>query len=108
MEESIDLFMGAMELATELSEKRMVLAGLGALRTAEAMSATVDYLDDPELKAEAEAALRTSLNAVMRADEEESRRLLDAGLRATLTRILEVAEDEQLRDRAEEMLERGE
>ncbi len=107
VDESIGLFEGAMELATETSEKRMVLAGLGDLRSADAMNATVGYLDDPELKLEAEAALRNLLDRVRDADDEEAKRLLDAGLRETLTKIVDVAENEQLKEWAQEMLERG-
>ena len=107
VQESIDLFVGAMNLATETSEKRMALAGLGDLGTAEAMSVTVAYIDDPTLKPEAEAALLNLLNRVRGADDEQARQLLDAGLRQTLTKIVAVAENERLRERAAEMLERG-
>ena len=105
--ESIERFQAAMSLAAEASEKRMVLAGLGELDTVEALAATVPYLDDPDLRPEAEAALLRQLGMIRGADEDRMRRLLDAGLRESLLRILEASENERLRTWATEILEQG-
>jgi HEAT repeat protein len=105
--ESLDRFQKAMTLATEASEKRMVLAGLGEIHTAEALSATMPYLDDPELRAEAEAALLRQIDIIRRGDDEGLKRLLDAGLREDLLRILDVSQEDRLRQLTTELLERG-
>lgn len=105
--ESIDRLQAAMSLATETSEKRMVLAGLGEIYSAEALETTVPYLDDPALRPEAEAALMRQLDRIRGEDDERMNTLLDAGLREDLQRILEVSENERLRMRTNELLERG-
>ncbi len=105
--ESIDRLQTAMSLATETSETRMVLAGLGEIHTAEALEATVPYLDDPTLRPEAEAALLRQINTIRGEGDDRLRQLMDAGLRDGLRRILEVSEDERLRERTTELLERG-
>jgi hypothetical protein len=85
----------------------MVLAGLGEIYTVEALEVTVPYLDDPTLRPEAEAALLRQINSIRGEGDERLRKLMDAGLREDLGRILEVSEDERLRERAAELLERG-
>ncbi len=105
--ESIDRFQTAMSLATETSEKRMVLAGLGEVYSVEALEVTVPYLDDPELRPEAEAALLRQIASIRGEDDERMTRLMDAGLREDLQRILEVSENERLRMWTTELLERG-
>jgi hypothetical protein len=105
--ESLDRYQKALTLATELSEKRMVLAGLGELGTVDALRVTMPYLDDPELRAEAEAALLRQIDVIRRADDEGVQRYLNAGLRDDLLRILEVARDDRLRRSTTELLERG-
>ena len=105
--ESIDRFQTAMGLATETGEKRMVLAGLGDLYSVAALEITVPYLDDPTLRPEAEAALLRQIDMIRREDDERMTRLLDAGLREDLLEILEVSENQPLRQRTTELLERG-
>jgi len=92
--ESIDRYQTAMSLATETSEKRMVLAGLGEVYSVAALEVTVPYLDDPELRPEAEAALLRQIASIRGEDDERMTRLMDAGLREDLQRILEVSENE--------------
>ena len=104
--ETIDRLQTAMSLATETSEKRMVLAGLGEVYSVAALEVTMPYLDDPELRAEAEAALLRQVNVIRREDDERLQWLLDGGLRDDLLRILEVAENERLRVSATVLLER--
>jgi hypothetical protein len=105
--DSIDRFQTAMSLATEVSEMRMILAGLGELQTAEALEVTVPYLDDLNLRAEAEAALLRQIGVIRQEDDDNLMRLLDAGLRSDLLRILEVSENEGLRSSTIELLERS-
>jgi HEAT repeat protein len=105
--ESIDRFQTAMSLATELSEMRMVLAGLGELRSAEALEVTVPYLDNPDLRAEAEAALLRQIGSIRQLNDEVLSELLDAGLQGDLLRILDFTENERLRSLTTELLERS-
>jgi HEAT repeat protein len=105
--ESVERLQTAMGLATETSEKRMALAGLGELYTVEALDITVPYLDDPELRPEAEAALLRQIGRIRGESDERMQRLLDAGLREDLQRILGASENEMLRGLTTELLERG-
>ncbi len=107
VEQSIELFEGAMALATQTTEKTMVLAGLGELRGPQALGATTRYLEDASIKREAEAALTRILGRLRNADEERTQRMLDSGLRGSLERILELSDDPQLREWAAEVLARG-
>jgi len=105
--ESIERLQTAMSLATETSEKRMVLAGLGEVYSVEALEVTVPYLDDPALRPEAEAALLRQIGTIRGESDEGLTSLLNAGLREDLQRILEVSENERLRGWTSELLERG-
>lgn len=95
--ESIDMFLTAMDLATEPSEKRMVLAGLGDLWSVEAINVVAPYLDDPALRHEAEAAafrlLDENYDEVRDTLEKES----DGELKQSLSKILESSENPRLR-----------
>ncbi len=105
--DSVGSFLSAMELATEPQERRMALAGLGDLRSVAALAATVPYLDDPELKGEAEAALRGQVNWLRRLDDPLRQELLDEALRRDLGIIREKAVDERLLEWVEEVLASG-
>ena len=107
VQQSIDLFTSAMALATQTTEKTMVLAGLGALQSAEALNATVRYLDDPSVQREAEAAILRILGRIRRADEERTLQMLNGGLRESLNKVLEVSNDPELRALAAEVLAKG-
>ncbi len=104
--ETITLFKTAMDLASEATEKKMVLSGLGSLWSVETLEVSALYLDDPDVKAEAEAALIRPLDVLLESDEEELKDMLDEGLRETLNKILSSTEDERLRRRVTEILER--
>ena len=56
-EETMKMYKDAMALAADVSEKKMVLSGLGSTDSFEAMQMAADYLDDKDLKEEAEAAV---------------------------------------------------
>ncbi len=51
------MYKDAMALAADVSEKKMVLSGLGSTDSFEAMEMAASYLDDKDLKEEAEAAV---------------------------------------------------
>ena len=105
--ETIALFETAMDLAQEATEKKMILSGLGSLWSVETLEVSAQYLDDPDVKAEAESALIRPLNVLLESDEEELKKMLGEGARDTLNKILSSAEDERLRKWVTEILERG-
>lgn len=105
--ESIELFRAAMNLATEATEKKMVLSGLGSLWSVETLEVSAQFLDDPDVKPEAEAALIRPLDVLRESDEEKLKEMLDGGVRETLNKILSSSDDERLRRRVTEILERG-
>jgi HEAT repeat protein len=105
--ESIALLMTAMDLATEASEKKMVLSGLGRLRSVETLEISARYLDDPAIKLEAEAALIRPLELLFESDENSLKEMLNEGLRETLNKILSSTDDDRIREWVIEILERG-
>jgi HEAT repeat protein len=106
--ESVALFKTAMDFATEVTEKKMVLSGLGRLWSVETLEVSVQYLDDPDIKPEAEAALIRPLEVLLESDEKSLKEMLNKGLRETLNKILSSTDNERLREWVAEILERGE
>jgi len=105
--ESIELFMTAMNLATEVSEKKMVLSGLGRLWSVETLEVSARYLDDPAIKLEAEAALMRPLDLLLERDDDSLKEMLNEGLRETLNKILSSTDNDRIREWVTEILERG-
>jgi len=105
--ESIELFMTAMNLATEVSEKKMVLSGLGRLWSVETLEVSARYLDDPAIKLEAEAALMRPLDLLLERDDDSLKEMLNEGLRETLNKILSGTDNDRIREWVTEILERG-
>ena len=105
--ESIELFMTAMNLATEVSEKKMVLSGLGRLWSVETLEVSARYLDDPAIKPEAEAALMRPLDLLLERDDDCLKEMLNEGLRETLNKILSSTDNNRIREWVTEILERG-
>ena len=73
----------AMALATNVSEKRMVMAGIGQLKTPEAMGMAERFLQDPILSAEAEAAFLKIAASIGRKDREKTLDVLQGILQRT-------------------------
>lgn len=105
--ESVALFKTAMDLATEATEKKMVLSGLGRLWSVETLELSVQYLDDPDIRPEAEAALIRPLEVLLDSDEEGLKEMLSGGLREKLNKILSSTDNERLQRWVTEILERG-
>ncbi|MCP4726801.1 MAG: hypothetical protein GY863_17290 [bacterium] len=95
--QSLDLYLKAMEYADDVREKRMVMSGLATLRSMEALETTVGYLDDPELKPEAEV---TAVNIVRRLQESDTQRVKEI-----LNRILRMTRNSPLRETINQLLE---
>ncbi len=82
-EETIKMYKEAMALAPNAAEKRMVLSGLGNTKSFEALQMAAGYLDDTELKQEAEAAVAKIAEATIRKHPQETKELLEKVLAAT-------------------------
>ena len=103
----VGLYVGAMDLATEVSEKRLVLSALGRMQSVEALTATANYITDSRIQAEVEAALMRPVGELRDSDTVRIKRTLDGGLRDTLEAVLAVAKNQRLRQRVEEILTKG-
>jgi sugar phosphate isomerase/epimerase/HEAT repeat protein len=90
--ETLQLYKHAMALAEDASDRKRVLGGLGAMGHAGAMMMALEYLEDPDVKAEAAAAVLS--NAEKAAAENP------AQTRAALKQLLESDPDIDTRNRA--------
>jgi HEAT repeat protein len=98
-EETIKLYQAAMTLAPSAVEKRMVLAGLAEVRSLEALQTAAGFLDDIELKQEAEAAVVKIAESTIQNYPQETRELLQ--------KILAGTPSEPVRERAQRLLNQG-
>ncbi len=98
-EETVAMYKKAMELSSEPVEKRMVLSGLANTKSFEALQMAAGYLDDAELKQEAEAAVAQIAEATIEEHPQETKELL--------RKVLESSTSETVRGRAEFLLKRG-
>ncbi len=96
--ESIALYQQAMDLAKNDGEKRMVLSGLGELRTVEALNTAMGYIPNDDLKTEAEMA---SFKIVRRLRGDHPK---DA--KKALQKIISTTANESLKKDAENELKR--
>jgi len=85
----------------------MVLSGLGRIESTEVIPVIAECLDDPDIKAEAEAALRRPIGQLGEGNAERLKRTLDGGLRETLNEILEKTDNRRLRESVTDILEKG-
>jgi HEAT repeat protein len=98
-EETMKMYKDAMALAADVSEKKMVLSGLGSTNSFEAMQMAAGYLDDKELKEEAEAAVVKIAETTMK---EHSR-----GTKETLQKVIDGTTNESVREQAQKLLKQG-
>ena len=82
-EEVIKMYKEAMSLAPTVAEKRMVLSGLGNTKSFEALQMAGSYLEDSELKQEAEAAVVKIAESTLKAHPQETKELLQKVLAGT-------------------------
>jgi HEAT repeat protein len=82
-EEVIKMYQEAMSLAPNAAEKRMVLSGLSNVKSLEALQMAGGYLEDSELKQEAEAAVVKIAESTIRRYPQETRELLQKVLSGT-------------------------
>jgi HEAT repeat protein len=101
-EETMKMYKDAMALAADASEKKMVLSGLGSTDSFEAMQMAAGYLDDKELKEEAEAA-------VVKIAEERVKNSprVSAQTREILQKVVDGTTNESVREQAQKLLKQG-
>ena len=94
-EETIGMYRQAMELASNVSEKKMVLSGLATIKTLAALAMASAYLEDKALQQEAEVAVVKIAEATGGSYPAESK--------AALQKIIQVSKNEFLRKKAQEV-----
>ena len=95
-QESINLYLAAMEQATELNEKRMVISGLANLRSMDALETTAKYLDVKEIQPEAEVAVVRLSGRIREGDKNRIKEILN--------RVLRITKNSELRERIKNRL----
>jgi hypothetical protein len=93
-EETIGMYKQAMSLASDASEKKMVLSGLSNIKSLAALEMAVSYLQDKALQQEAEVAVVKIAEATVGSHPAESK--------AALEKVIEVSKNDFLRKKAQE------
>lgn len=93
------MYQEAMTLAPNAAEKRMVLSGVGNAKSFEALQMAAGYLDDAELKQEAEAAVAKIAEATIQKHPQETKELLQKVLAGTT--------NDSVREQAQKVLKQG-
>ncbi len=93
---TVALYWQAMELASNVNEKRMVLSGLGKVRSVDSLRMSAKYLDDPALQQEAVAAVVKVAGETIKTDHEETQ--------AALQKVLTVSKNQWFSDLAKRLL----
>lgn len=93
--ETIDMYRQAMELASNVSEKKMVLSGLAMIKSLAALVRVSAYLEDKALQQEAEVAVVKIAEAISDSFPLESK--------AALEKIIQISKNEFLRKKAQEV-----
>ena len=94
-EETIGMYRQAMELASNVSEKKMVLSGLATIKTLAALAMASAYLEDKALQQEAEVAVVKIAEAISDSYPAESK--------TALQKVIHVSKNEFLRKKAQEL-----
>jgi HEAT repeat protein len=98
-EETMKMYKDAMALAADVSEKKMVLSGLGSTDSFEALQMAAGYLDDKDLKEEAEAAVIKIAESTMKGHSSETKE--------TLQKVIDGTANESVREQAQKLLKQG-
>jgi HEAT repeat protein len=98
-EVTIKMYKEAMTLSPGADEKKMVLSGLANMKSFEALRMSAEYLDNTELKQEAELAVVKIAGFTIRSNPRETAQLLQ--------KIISETTNEQVRERARFTLQRG-
>ena len=93
--ETIGMYKQAMSLASDTSEKKMVLSGLANMKSLAALKMASDYLEDKNLQQEAEVAVVKIAEATSGSYPAESK--------AALEKVSQVSKNDFLRKKAQEL-----
>ncbi len=94
-QETIGMYRQAMELASNVSEKKMVLSGLANMKSLAALKMVIAYLEDKGLQQEAEVAVVKIAEVISDSYPLESK--------AALEKIIQISKNEFLRKKAQEL-----
>jgi len=95
-EEAIGMYKQAMSLASNTSEKRMVLSGLANVKSIGALEMAAAYLQDKSLQQEAEVAVVKIATATSGSYPAESK--------AALQKVIQISKTDFLREQAQEVI----
>ncbi len=95
-QETIGMYKQAMSLASDISEKKMVLSGLANIKSLAALQMAADYLGDKNLQQEAEVAVVKIAEATVGSYPAESK--------AALQMVSQISKNDFLRKQAQEVI----
>jgi HEAT repeat protein len=98
-EETIKMYKEAMSLAANAADKKMVLSGLGDTKGLGALQMAGGYLEDSELKQEAEAAVVKIAETTIRNNPQETKELLQ--------KVVAQTTSETVKEQAQKLLKPG-
>ena len=94
--ETIKLYQQAMSLASNVSEKRMVLSGLANVRSLAALQIAAGYVKDNDLQQEAGVAVVKIAEGIYGSYPQKTKDML--------TQVLQISKDESLRQQAQDII----
>jgi HEAT repeat protein len=94
-EQTVDLYKKAMDLASDATERKRVLAGLAGTKTLAALDMAAAYLDDVALHLEAESAIVRIAPAVAAANPQR--------VKEVLQKVIQGTKSETIRERAQQI-----
>lgn len=95
--ETVAMYKTALDIAEHVAEKRMALSGLGRVENLDALLLAGKYLDDPDLKGEAEIAV---MNNAWR-----TRNAKTAERKADLQKVYEITKDDETKRDAKQLMD---
>jgi HEAT repeat protein len=95
-EETIGMYKQAMSLASDTSEKKMVLSGLSNVKLLAALEMAASYLEDKDLQQEAEVAVVKIAETTIGGSPAESK--------TALQKVIQISKNEFLREQAKKLI----
>ncbi|MBN1466929.1 HEAT repeat domain-containing protein [candidate division KSB1 bacterium] len=95
--ETVAKYKNALDMAEQISEKRLALSGLAEVQSSDAMFLAAEYLDDPDLKGEAEIAVLGNAWRARGGDVEKRK--------AIIRQVYENTTDDRIKSGAKELLD---
>jgi len=96
--ETVRMYQVAMDLASDISEKKMVLSGLGNITSYYAMEMAVEYLEDTALQQEAEVAVARIARDIYTTHPQKTKEALQ--------KVLDISTNASLRRQVQGMIDR--